>query len=150
MPERDQALREKYAYIKKRWLGRGAAHCVHARVISGGRRPNTPQRKIPIILLLLLYRRLLTHEIFVKKIPNFYDTAIASIAVRTRDIAKKIPITLYHQLIPGEHDMTFLKRSLYFVMLSSIAGAHGVLTSNNSQLSAKFLQPHNKAFETLP
>ena len=32
-----------------------------------------------------------------------------------------------------------------------IAGAHDVLTSNNnnSQQSAQFLQPHNKAFETL-
>ena len=42
LPEHDQALRERYAYIKKRWLGGGAAHCVHARVISGCSRPNTP------------------------------------------------------------------------------------------------------------
>ena len=39
---------------------------------------------------------------------------------RTGDIAKKIPITLYHRLLPGEHEMTVSRRSLYFIILSSI------------------------------
>ena len=42
LSERDQALREEYAYIKQSWLWRMAAHYAHAEVISGCRRPNTP------------------------------------------------------------------------------------------------------------
>ena len=37
---------------------------------------------------------------------------------RTGDIVKKIPITLYHRLIPGEREMIF--STSFFFMLSSI------------------------------
>ena len=40
---------------------------------------------------------------------------------RTEDIVKQIPITLYHRLIPGQHEkMAFSRRSLYIFILSSI------------------------------
>ena len=44
--------------------------------------------------------------------PCFYDTAISSILLwRTGDIVKKIPITLYHRLFPGEHDEVCQKKN---------------------------------------
>ena len=70
---------------------------------------------------------------------------------RTGDIFKNIPITLYHRFIPGEYEKDFQEdpnNLLYCHQL--IAGAYDVLTSNNnSHKPAQFLQPHNKAFETL-
>ena len=121
LPERDRALREKYAYLKMRWLWRGAAHYVLARVTSDCRRPYTPWRKeIPSISLLLLYRRLLPNTIYLSRRSRFFYTATPSIAVamvvhtrycqedpyypvssinyywRTRDdMCKKIPILFY-------------------------------------------------------
>ena len=52
-----------------------------------------------LFFMILLYRRLLW---------------------RTGDTVKKIPITQYHRLIPSEHEMAFSRRSLYFIILSSI------------------------------
>ena len=65
---------------------------------------------------------------------------------------KKVPITLYRRLIiAGEHEMMFSRGSLFcYTVVSSIAGANDVLTSNHSQQPAQLLQLHNKAFETLP
>ena len=83
----------------------------------------------PLFFMILLYRRLLW---------------------RTGDIVKKIPITLYHRLIPGELEMTFSRRSLYFITLSSIdCWRTRCIDQQQQQSPAQFLQPHNKAFETL-
>ena len=62
----------------------------------------------------------------------FTPTAVSPITDAHEIFVKEIPITLYHQLIPGEHEITFSRRSLYFIILSSIAGVDDVLTSNNS------------------
>ena len=51
-----------------------------------------------LFFIILLYRRLLW---------------------RTGDIVKKIPITLYHPLVPGEHEIAFSRISLFFIILSS-------------------------------
>ena len=83
----------------------------------------------PLFFMILLYRRLLWH---------------------TGDIVKKIPITLYHRLIPGEHKMTFSRRSLHFITLSSInCWRTQCIDQQQQQSPAQFLQPHNKAFGTL-
>ena len=61
------------------------------------------------------------HEIFMPKINISYDTDIyRRLLWRTGDIVKKIPITLYHRLIPREHEMAFSGRPLYFIIMSSI------------------------------
>ena len=54
--------------------------------------------KIPLFFMILLCRRLLW---------------------RTGHIVKKIPVSMYHRLIPGEHEMAFSRRSLCFIILSS-------------------------------
>ena len=52
-----------------------------------------------LLFMIVLYRRLLW---------------------RTGDIVKKIPISLYYRLIPGERDDIFKKIPIFFIILSSV------------------------------
>ena len=52
---------------------------------------------------------------------------------RTGDIVKKIPINLFHRLIPGEHEMIFQEDPCVLLYCHQlIAGAYDVLTSNSN------------------
>ena len=53
-----------------------------------------------------------TTRYVVQKIPIFMILLYRRLLWRTGDNAKKIATTLYHPLIPGEHEMTFSRRSL--------------------------------------